>query len=433
MRFWKSEYLDKIRFSKSVLLSCTPKPINIDFVMDYVDIQPLLNAYHRKLATTDLRFKRYLYDRINWNVRLVGIKGARGVGKTTMLMQHIKETFDNINDVLYVSLDNLWFENHKLEDLVEFLYTHGVMHIYFDEVHRYKNWTVLLKHFYDSYPELNIVYTGSAMLAIENSVADLSRRQSLYTLSGLSFREYLEYEGIATIPSIELETLLANHTKYALDVTSEIKVLKYFDQYLQTGYYPYYKEAGEDYLMRVGEVARLVIDNDIPAVEDITYTTAQKIKKLLMVIAENVPLEPNINKLSAQLESTRDQTLKMLYLLDRAGLLWLLTDQVKDYKHLTGPKKIYLNNANLMYALSGRVSEGTMRETFFANQVGAVTTLTMPKQGDFMADAKYLFEVGGSRKTFDQIADLPNSYLAIDDIEVGNGNRIPLWMFGCLY
>lgn len=401
--------------------------------MDYSDIQPLLNAYHRKLAATNLRFKRYLYSQINWKVRLVGIKGARGVGKTTMLMQHIKETFDNIDDVLYVSLDNLWFENHNLEELVEFLYTHGVTHIYFDEVHKYKNWTASLKHFYDSYPDLNIVYTGSAMLAIENSVADLSRRQSLYTLNGLSFREYLEYEGIAMIPPVKLEELLASHTKYALNVTSEIKVLKHFDQYLRRGYYPYYKEAGEDYFMRIGEVARLIIDSDIPAVEEITYTTAQKIKKLLMVIAENVPLEPNINRLSAQLESTRDQTLKMLYLLDRAGLLWLLTDKAKDYKHLAGPKKIYLNNANLMHAFSSKISEGTMRETFFANQVGTVSSLTMPKQGDFMADDKYLFEVGGSRKTFSQIADLPNSYLAIDDIEIGNGNRIPIWIFGCLY
>lgn len=401
--------------------------------MDYADIQPLLTAFHRKLAATNLRFKRYLYDRINWDVRLVGIKGARGVGKTTLLLQHIKETFENIDNVLYVSLDNLWFENHKLEELVEFLYTRGVVHIYFDEVHRYKNWTALLKHFYDSYPDLNIVYTGSAMLAIDNSVADLSRRQSLYTLHGLSFREYLEYEDIITVTAIGWEDLLANHTKHALDVTSEIKVLKHFDQYLRIGYYPYYKEAGEDYLMRIGEVVRLVIDNDIPAVEDITYMTAQKIKKLLMIIAENVPLEPNINKLASQLESTRDQTLKMLYLLDRAGLLWLLSDKIKDYKHLSGPKKIYLNNANLMYALSAKVSEGTMRETFFANQVGAFTSLTMPKQGDFMVNGKYLFEVGGSRKTFNQIADLPDSYLAIDDIETGGGNRIPLWLFGCLY
>jgi len=380
-----------------------------------------------------LRFKRYLYDRINWDVRLIGIKGARGVGKTTLLLQHIKETFVHLDEVLYVSLDNMWFNNHSLEELVEFLYTHGVVNIYFDEVHKYKNWTQLLKNFYDSYPDLNIVYTGSAMLAIDNSKTDLSRRQSLYTLHGLSFREYLEYEGVAAIPAITLDELLDTHVGYAMDAASKIKVLKYFDDYLNKGYYPYYKEAGDDYLMRVAEVARLVIDSDIPAVEDITYTTVQKIKKLLMVIAENVPLEPNINKLSAELESTRDQTLKMLYLLDRAALLHLLTDKVKDYKHLTGPKKVYLNNANLMYALSGRISEGTLRETFFANQVGAISALTMPKQGDFMADGKYLFEVGGSRKTFDQIADLPNSYLALDDMETGSGSRIPLWTFGCLY
>ncbi len=401
--------------------------------MDYADIQPLVNAFHRKLAATDLRFKRYLYNQINWDVRLLGIKGARGVGKTTLLLQHIKETFANLDEVLYVSLDNMWFNTHSLEELVEFLYTHSVVHIYFDEVHKQKNWTQLLKNFYDNYPDLNIVYTGSAMPAIDNSKTDLSRRQSLYTLNGLSFREYLEYEGIASIPAISLEDLLSGHTKYAMEVTSKIKVLKHFDAYLRSGYYPYYKESGEDYLMRVAEVAQLVIDSDIPSVEDITYTTILKIKKLLMVIAENVPLEPNINKLSAEMESTRDQTLKMLYLLDRAALLWLLTDKVKDYKHLTGPKKIYLNNTNLMYALSGKISEGTLRETFFANQVGAVSTLTMPKQGDFMVDGKYLFEVGGSRKTFDQIADLPNSYLALDDIETGSGCRIPLWEFGCLY
>ncbi|MDE6715122.1 MAG: AAA family ATPase, partial [Muribaculaceae bacterium] len=312
--------------------------------MDYVDIQPLLNVYHRKIATVDLRFKRYLYNRINWNVRMIGVKGARGVGKTTMLLQHIKENFTNLDEALYVSLDNLWFETHTLEDLVEFLYTHGVTHIYLDEVHRYGNWLTLLKNLYDNYPDLNIVYTGSAMLAIDKSVADLSRRQSLYTLNGLSFREYLEYEGVISLPALDLSELLSTHTNYALRVASQIKVLKHFERYLQIGYYPFFKEANEDYYLRLNEVVRLIIESDIPAEEDIKYATTQKIKKLLMVIAENVPLEANINKMAAQLESTRDQTLKMLYLLDKAGLLWILTDQVKDYKHLTGPKKLYLNN-----------------------------------------------------------------------------------------
>ena len=266
--------------------------------MEYSDIQPLLNAYHRKLVATDLRFKRYLYDKINWDMRLIGIKGARGVGKTTMLMQHIKETFSNVDDAFYVSLDNLWFNSHNLEELVEFLYSRGICNIYFDEVHRFKDWTMALKNFYDNYPDLNIVYTGSAMLAIDNSVADLSRRQSLHTLNGLSFREYLEYEGIITVPPIELEELLTNHTGYAMEITSKTKILKHFNEYLRHGFYPYYKEAGEDYLIRIGEVARLVIESDIPSAEDITYATTQKIKKLLMVIAENVPFEPNINKLT---------------------------------------------------------------------------------------------------------------------------------------
>lgn len=404
--------------------------------MDYTDIQPLLNTFHRKLAATDLRFKRHLHGQINWDARLLGIKGARGVGKTTMLLQRIKETAgNNLDEVFYASLDNMWFQTHSAEELVEFLYTRGVTRIYLDEVHKYRGWTVLLKNLYDNYPDLNIVYTGSAMLAIDNSKSDLSRRQSLYTLHGLSFREYLEYEGIISLPSMTLEEMLKNHICYAMNVTSAgIKVLKHFEQYLNEGYYPYYKEAGRDYLMRIGEVAQLVIDSDITAVEEtITYSTRQKIKKLLMVVAENVPLEPNINKLAASLESTRDQTLKMLYWLDRAALLWLLTDKPKDYKHLTGPKKIYLNNTNLMNALGSKISKGTQRETFFANQVGAVTDLLIPKQGDFLADGRYIFEVGGPQKTFYQIAGLSDSYLAIDDIEIGNGNRIPLWLFGCLY
>lgn len=402
--------------------------------MDYTDIQPLLNIFHRKLAATDLKFKRYLHGQINWDIRLLGIKGARGVGKTTMLLQHIKETAGNLDEVFYVSMDNMWFQTHSILELVEFLYTRGVTRIYFDEVHKYPNWTVLLKNLYDNYPDLHIVYTGSAMLAIDHSKSDLSRRQSMYTLHGLSFREYLEYEGILSMQPVTLGELLENHIGYAMEITSKIKVLKHFGQYLDSGYYPYYKEAGKDYLMRIGEVSQLVIDSDIPAVEEtITYTTRQKIKKLLMVIAENVPLEPNISKLAASLESTRDQTLKMLYWLDRAALLRLLTDKTKDYKHLTGPKKIYLDNTNLMNALGSKISKGTLRETFFANQAGAVSSLLMPKQGDFLADGKYLFEVGGQQKTFNQIADLPDSYLAIDDIEVGNGNRIPLWLFGFLY
>ena len=402
--------------------------------MELSDIKPLIDTYHRKIMTTSLTFKRYLYSKINWNVRLLGIRGARGVGKTTLILQYIKENFNNIDDALYVSLDNLWFNSYKLEDLVEYLYSHGIKYIFLDEVHKYPNWAVVIKNFYDNYPNLNIVYTGSAMLAIDNSKADLSRRQTLYTLNGMSFREYLEYEGVMQINPINLEDLLSNHVKLAMDICYNTVILKHFDDYLQKGYYPYYKESGDDYHYRIGEVTNLIIESDLPSVEDVTFSTIQKTKKLLMVIAQNVPLEPNIAKLTTQLETTRDQCLKMLYILDRAQLLMLFGEKIKDYKHLTNPKKIYLNNSNLMHSLSpSNISEGNKRETFFANQLNSIANVTIPKKGDFLVDGKFLFEVGGNSKTFDQIANIPDSYLAIADIETGSGNRIPLWMFGLLY
>lgn len=331
-------------------------------------------------------------------------------------------------------MDNLWFNNHKLEDLIEYLYSHGIKYIFLDEVHKYPDWAVAIKNFYDNYPNLNIVYTGSAMLAIDNSKTDLSRRQTLYTLNGMSFREYLEYEGIMHINPINLDDLLLNHVKLAMDISSQTVILKHFDNYLKKGYYPYYKETGDDYYYRISEVTNLIIESDLPSVEDVTFSTIQKTKKLLMVIAQNVPLEPNIAKLTAQLETTRDQCLKMLYILDRAQLLMLFGEKIKDYKHLTNPKKIYLNNSNLMYSLrTNNISEGNKRETFFANQMNCMANVMIPKKGDFLVDDKFLFEVGGNSKSFDQIANIPNSYLVIADIETGCGNRIPLWMFGLLY
>ena len=402
--------------------------------MDYKDIQPLLNIYKRRLANTSLTFKRQLYSKINWDVRLIGIKGERGVGKTTLILQHLKETMKNQDEAIYLSLDNLWFMDNSLSELVEFLYTHGVKTIYFDEVHKCKNWLTYLKNFYDDYPDLKIVYTGSAMLRIDYSLADLSRRQTLYTLYGLSFREYLEYCGIAKFQPIALTDLLSDHVDYSMQfVDAHIPVLKYFDEYLQKGYYPYFKETGEDYLLRVSDSARTVIETDIPAVENINYISVEKIKKLLMVIAQNVPFEINLTRLAEQMESTRDQTLKNLSLLGRAYLLNIFGDKIRDYKHLTGPKKIYLGNTNLMHALSENINKGTERETFFANQLDGVGDITIPREGDFLVDGKYLFEIGGRKKSFEQIADVPNSFLAVDNIETGNGARIPLWVFGCLY
>ena len=396
-------------------------------------VKPITDAFYMKLSATNLKFKRYLYDKINWETRLIGIKGARGVGKTTILLQRIKEFFPKKGEALYVSLDNLWFKTHTLEELVAYEYAHGVTHLFLDEVHKYPDWSISIKNLYDTYNDLYIVYTGSSMLEIDYSKVDLSRRQTLYTLHGLSLREYMEFEGVMTTEPIALDDLLKHHIDIAFDLFQKTKVLKHFSNYLENGYYPFYKDAKKDYLLQLAEVANLVIDTDLPAVEEVTYSTVKKTKVLLMLIAQNLPLMPNINKLTVQLDTSRDLCLKMLYALDRAELVQLLTENVKDYKHIITPEKIYLNNTNLMRALAVKSEIGTVRETFFANQTSAVATLTMPKKGDFLINGMSLFEVGGQGKKSDQIKDIPNSYLAIDDTEVGYGNRIPLWMFGFLY
>ena len=397
------------------------------------DYQQLEGLYLAKIRKVDTKVVRYLYEKINWDARLIGIKGARGVGKTTLLLQRIKLAYKKMDNVFYVSLDNLWFQSHSLPELVDWLYQHGIRNLFLDEVHKYPDWAIVIKNLYDTYDDLRIVYTGSSMLEIDHSRVDLSRRQTLYTLQGLSFREYLVISNMKEVPPMGLMQLFEEHQRVAMDVSRDIPVAKYFEEYLRNGYYPFFKEAGNDYMSRLNETAVLVMETDMPAVESISYTTIQKTKQLLMLIAGNVPLVPNISKLSAQLETTRDSCLKMLYTLDKAGLLLLLTRNIKDYKHLVSPEKIFLGNTNLMYALGSRINEGTLRETFFLNQLSLNHDVYAPSQGDFLVDNKYLFEVGGKNKTFEQIKDMQDSFLAVDDTEVGSRNRIPLWMFGLLY
>ena len=401
--------------------------------MEKTEIEILYNTYYRKLSKVSLQYTRYLYEKINWNVRLIGIKGARGVGKTTMLLQRIKQTSPDGSTAFYISLDDLWFETHSLIELVEYLYTHGITHLYLDEVHRYPDWARNLKNITDNYPDLSIVYTGSSMLEIDNSKVDLSRRQTVYEMPGFSFREYLAFEKVMEFSPIPLEELLNRHVALSMEITSSIKILPWFEKYLQYGYYPFYKESMEDYPIRLQEVASLIIDTDLPAVEDIEYSTVQKAKKMLMILAERVPFTPNISQLCKELGTTREVGLRMLYALERAGLLNLLTTEVKNYKTLSKPEKVYLNNTNLMYALTSRVDKGNLRETFFLNQISNIYPTYMSPKGDFLIDTTYLFEVGGKSKTFDKIKDVPNSYLAIDDVEYGHKKRIPLWMFGLLY
>ena len=386
-----------------------------------------------KIARIDLRFKRYLYSLINWDARIISIKGARGVGKTTMLLQYILENYEDLDRTLYVSLDDLWFSSHDLMDLVDWADRHGVTRLYLDEVHRYPGWSLVLKNIYDNYPDMSIVYTGSSLLVIDNAVADMSRRQTSYTLYGLSFREFLDIEGILNYNPVPLEDLLRFHVKMAMEIVGKVKVAPLFEKYLCYGYYPFYRENVDDFLSRLRETVTVVFDSDLPAVEKITFDTVRKAKKLLMIISENVPFEPNMSALWHQLSTDNELGLKMLYSLDKAQVLLLLTAKTKNYKSLVKPQKIYLGNPNLMHALCPTVDKGNERETFFLSQLRVRHDACYPPKGDFLIDDKFLFEVGGKGKSFDQIAEVPDSYLAVDDTEVGHGNRIPLWLFGFLY
>lgn len=394
----------------------------------------LFKTYGRLLADTDLSFTRYLYDKINWDNRLIVIKGAKGVGKTTMLLQHIKRNFQQVEKALYVSLDNLWFANHTLLELAEYHYTHGGTHLFLDEVHKYKGWQQEVKNIYDSYPHLHLVVTGSSMLKLEESLtADLSRRHRAYTMEGLSFREYLKLEQVADLPVLSLETILNNHFTEASQITSKVKVLQHFEKYIESGYYPFYREEGDGFFDRLQQVIDTVVTTEIPAVSHIEYDSVYKVRQLLAVLAEMKPYTLNISSLCTTLQSSRNNVLKLLDLMDKAALVRRLYATNGGMNMLTKPEKILFYNTNLMHCLTPQVDSGTMRETYLASQVGVDHQLYMPNKGDLVVDDKWLFEVGGKRKDFSQIKDMKDSFVVSDNIEIGHGNKIPIWLFGFLY
>lgn len=413
-------------------LFCNFVSLQIVRVMEGLD--QILRIYNRRLQGTPEGFKRYLIDKIDWRDNLIAIKGAKGTGKTTMLLQHIKESFTDKDKALYLSLDNLWFETHSINDLIEYHYTHGGTHLFLDEVHYYSKWKTLIKNINDDYPGLHVVYTGSSMLKIDSGVADLSRRQLPYTLHGMSFREYLLYEGLAEMEPISLDLLLRDHRRIAEDILSNgMKILPAFGEYLRYGYYPFYKSVYSGFEIRLQQVVNHVLENDYPIIEGVEQSTIRKTKKMFMILAEQVPQTPNMSNLYNELETDRNQGLKMLYALEKAGLLALLSDKPKHIDKLSRPEKIFMDNSNLMYAYAMAPNIGTVRETFFLSQLAVDHSVTYPAKGDFLVDGKYLFEVGGRKKSFEQIKDVADSYLAVDDTEIGHHNRIPLWMFGLLY
>lgn len=402
--------------------------------MERTEMRRLVEAFERRLDDTSLTFHRSLFGEIDWEDRLVCIKGAKGTGKTTMMLQFLKGNPEILEKSIYVSLDNLWFKTHDPVEVAEYLDTHGGERLFLDEVHHYPEWQTLIKNLYDDFPKLRIVYSGSSMLRLDREGGDLSRRHRVYELRGLSFREFLSFDGIGEFPKIDLMNLLKDHRKIARGIVGKIKVLPAFERYVRSGYYPFYKVARGGYQDRIHQIVRQILENDYPKVEDVSPSTIAKTERMLMILASSCPQLPKMKELYAQLETDRNQGLKMMYTLERAGLLSLLSAKPSNFGNLSRPDKIYCNNTNLMYALSDAVNTGTLRESFFLNQLrGGGHSVSYPGAGDFLVDKKYLFEVGGKGKGFDQIKDVPNSFVVNDDVEIGFGNKIPLWLFGFLY
>ena len=401
--------------------------------MDQDDIEHIYRLSKDKIEETDMSLKRYSYDSIDWKDRLVGLRGARGVGKTTLLLQKIADSGEERARSLYVSLDSVWLDAKEIYRLAEHFVQHGGARLVLDEVHYVKDWQRIIKNLSDDFKGLKIAYTGSSMLKLKSRQGDLSRRQIGYELPGLSFREFLAFEGVGTFKPLTLSEILSGHEEIARDVRRKIHVLPLFEKYFRGGYYPFYREGGSKYETRILQIVNQTLDSDWPSVEDVTADTVRKARKMLRILAEMPPQTPKMKLLYDQLDTERQHGLKILYALERAALLRLLPSSGESLKNLASPEKIYCDNTNLMYAIIPDADIGTARETFFMNQVGTSHALTYPKKGDFLVDGKYLFEVGGKGKTFRQIKDLPDSFVVNDGIEVGIGNKIPLWLFGFLY
>ena len=398
-------------------------------------MEKLFEKYIQKLQLVSTDFTRSIINEINWKTRLIGIKGARGIGKTTLLLQYIKLKHSNeLEKTLYISLDSIWFSNNSLVDLVESFIKKGGKYLFLDEVHKYPNWSQEIKNMYDDYTDLQIVFTGSSLLEILNARADLSRRAIIYTMQGLSFREYIAIEKGINLPVIHLEEILNNHINISQQILKEIKPFVHFDSYLKMGYYPFYKEEKELFNQRLNEVVNMILEIELPLLRNLEIAYIHRIKQLLVILTESVPFTPNITKLSSKIGINRATLLTYLHYLEEAELTIHLNNESGGLSKLQKPTKLYLNNTNLMFILQNdSVNIGTLREIFFANQLKYKHTLSLPQFGDFLIDNKYIIEIGGKDKSFKQIEGIENAYVAADDIEFGFGNKIPLWLFGFLY
>ena len=392
-----------------------------------------LREYQRKLFhKNNFTYKRYFHASINLDKKLVGIVGARGVGKTTYLIQYLKELDLPFSQKLYISADVINIPS--LFDVAEAFSKEEGKVLVIDEIHKYRNFELELKKIYDIL-DLKVIFSGSSALSIDNAKADLSRRALLHHLHGLSFREFIELSKGIKLSSFTLEEILNGHIDIAYELLEKFNLTLLFREYLKSGYYPFYFEDKEDYLLRLNETINTVIEVDIPSIFPIEYASIQNLKKLVRLLCISHPYTPNIKELLIKMDMGDNYKglYRFLEYLHRAKIFTTIKASTKGDNIFVKPEKIYLNNTNLHYAYCDKSNIGTLREVFIASMLRDEHLVAIPKKGDFYIDGKYTLEVGGKSKKFKQIKDMPNSFVVADDIEIGSGNKIPLWLFGFLY
>ena len=394
----------------------------------------LFETQRKLLRNVTSEFHRELQFNLPWDERAIMLFGSRGSGKTTLFLQHLKDTYKN-EEALYVTLDDIYFRQHTLLDTARTFAQNNGKILLLDEVHKYPEWSREVKNIYDFMPELKMLITGSSILELEKSGADLSRRVLNFHLPELSFREFMGIKYKIVLPKYTFDEIINNHVDISEEVIKAIdKPLFYFKQYLEWGCYPIFKETKFVH-QRLKQTINLIIDTDLPSIIPIEFSTLNQVKKLLYIIAQSVPFTPNITKLAAQVGCTRTKLYEMIGMLSAAKLIYGLFHSVGNTSILNKPEKIFLHNTNLMFALSEKKPEvGTLRETFFINMnESAKNTVTYTAKGDFCVNEKYIFEVGGRNKTSHQIKDVSNAFMAKDEIETGYKNSIPLYLFGMMY
>lgn len=391
-------------------------------------MENLYLLFRNLLDRTDTTYLRYLHGEINWKSRLTAIVGARGVGKTTMLLQHIKLNHD-LKNTLYVNADDLYFSENKLFDLASDFQKNGGKHLFIDEVHKYAEWSKELKMMYDYFPDMQVIFTGSSILDIYKGTDDLSRRALTYHLAGLSFREYLNISLNLDLPVYSLKDILDNRVE--LPKSSIPHPLPMFREYISGGYYPFFMDV--EYDERLRNVVNLTLETDIPVFANMNVSSAKKLKQLLYIISQSVPFKPNFTKIAAMIGASRNQIGDYFYYLEKAGIISQLRTETKGIRSLGKVEKVYLGNTNLINAIAeGKPEIGNIRETFFYSQMAVKNKVYSSDTADF-AIGEYTFEIGGKGKNQKQIAGVENAYIVKDDIEYGYKNTIPLWAFGFNY